>query len=180
MLLGFYSSAQCVPVAARVEQLRKFMWITHVASPRRCWRTANLKYVSGAAERPPVRPDVHRLHRQERQGQVGKEPRDLKIAIITRRTARTASTSRRATRGREEGGFNVVLKEGYAATTPDLSSLVIKLKHGARPDVVFPHRLQPRHCRCPAPGARAGPEISGALSATGPATACTTSSRSRR
>src|SRR5438445_4447152 len=28
MLLGFYSSAQCVPVAARVEQLRKFMWIT--------------------------------------------------------------------------------------------------------------------------------------------------------
>src|SRR4029453_16319971 len=28
MLLGFYSSAQCVPAAARVEQLHKFMWIT--------------------------------------------------------------------------------------------------------------------------------------------------------
>ena len=28
MLLGFYSSAQCVPVAARVEQLKKFMWMT--------------------------------------------------------------------------------------------------------------------------------------------------------
>ena len=28
MLLGFYSSAQCVPVAAKVEQLKKFMWIT--------------------------------------------------------------------------------------------------------------------------------------------------------
>jgi len=28
MLLGFFSSAQCVPVAARVEQLKKFMWIT--------------------------------------------------------------------------------------------------------------------------------------------------------
>ena len=27
MLLGFYSSAQCVPAAARVEQLHKFMWI---------------------------------------------------------------------------------------------------------------------------------------------------------
>src|SRR5262249_37447810 len=26
MLLGFYSSAQCVPAAARIEQLRKFMW----------------------------------------------------------------------------------------------------------------------------------------------------------
>src|SRR5947207_4470811 len=32
MLLGFYSSAQCVPVAARVEQLRKFMWITSCIS----------------------------------------------------------------------------------------------------------------------------------------------------
>ncbi|MFM8536303.1 MAG: ABC transporter substrate-binding protein, partial [Acidimicrobiia bacterium] len=28
MVLGFFSSAQCVPVAARVEQLTKFMWIT--------------------------------------------------------------------------------------------------------------------------------------------------------
>src|SRR5271166_1017215 len=28
MLLGFYSSAQCVPVAARAEQLKEFMWIT--------------------------------------------------------------------------------------------------------------------------------------------------------
>src|SRR5262249_59748315 len=28
MVLGFFSSAQCVPVAARVEQLKKFMWIT--------------------------------------------------------------------------------------------------------------------------------------------------------
>src|SRR5215467_2863419 len=28
ILLGFFSSAQCVPVAGRVEQLKKFMWIT--------------------------------------------------------------------------------------------------------------------------------------------------------
>src|SRR5207244_8425540 len=28
MLLGFYSSAECVPAAARIEQLKKFMWIT--------------------------------------------------------------------------------------------------------------------------------------------------------
>src|SRR5216117_4260129 len=28
ILLGFYSSAQCVPVSVRVEQLKKFMWIT--------------------------------------------------------------------------------------------------------------------------------------------------------
>src|SRR5499427_2589651 len=28
MLLGFFSSAQCVPAAGRIEQLHKFMWIT--------------------------------------------------------------------------------------------------------------------------------------------------------
>jgi ABC-type branched-subunit amino acid transport system substrate-binding protein len=28
ILLGFFSSAQCVPVAARADQLKKFMWIT--------------------------------------------------------------------------------------------------------------------------------------------------------
>ncbi|HUI96271.1 MAG TPA: ABC transporter substrate-binding protein, partial [Xanthobacteraceae bacterium] len=28
MLLGFFSSAECVPVAARIEQFKKFMWIT--------------------------------------------------------------------------------------------------------------------------------------------------------
>src|SRR5262249_2390848 len=43
-------------------------------------------------------------------------------------------------KGNEEGakkaGFNLVLNEGYSATTPDLSSLVIKLKR-ARPDVLF-------------------------------------------
>lgn len=34
MLLGFYSSAECVPAAARIEQFKKFMWITTcIASP---------------------------------------------------------------------------------------------------------------------------------------------------
>src|SRR6185369_245927 len=28
MLMGFFSSAQCVPVSARVDQMKKFMWIT--------------------------------------------------------------------------------------------------------------------------------------------------------
>ncbi len=28
LVMGFFSSAQCVPVAARVEQLKNFMWIT--------------------------------------------------------------------------------------------------------------------------------------------------------
>src|SRR3954453_14448696 len=34
MLLGFYASAGCVPAAARIEQFKKFMWITTcIAAP---------------------------------------------------------------------------------------------------------------------------------------------------
>ena len=33
MLMGFYSSAQCVPVSAKVDALKKFMWITTCISP---------------------------------------------------------------------------------------------------------------------------------------------------
>ena len=44
MLLGFYSSAQCVPVAARVEQLKKFMWITTCISSA-VLENRNMKYV---------------------------------------------------------------------------------------------------------------------------------------
>jgi branched-chain amino acid transport system substrate-binding protein len=44
MLLGFYSSAECVPAAARIEQFKKFMWITTcIASP--VLEGRNLQYV---------------------------------------------------------------------------------------------------------------------------------------
>src|SRR5438067_7954059 len=44
MLLGFFSSAQCVPVAARVEQLKKFMWITTCISSA-VLENKNFKYI---------------------------------------------------------------------------------------------------------------------------------------
>src|ERR1700716_4650671 len=44
MLMGFFSSAQCVPVSARVEQLKKFMWITTCISSG-VFDGKNFKYV---------------------------------------------------------------------------------------------------------------------------------------
>ncbi len=44
MVMGFFSSAQCVPVAARVEQLKKFMFITTCISSA-VLENRNLKYV---------------------------------------------------------------------------------------------------------------------------------------
>ena len=44
MVMGFFSSAQCVPVAAKVEQLKKFMWITTCISSA-VLENKNYKYV---------------------------------------------------------------------------------------------------------------------------------------
>ena len=82
MLLGFYSSAQCVPVAAKVDALKKFMWITTCISPA-VLKDRNLKYV--------FRPQVHGgqfgwlsvefLHANAK-AKMGVEPKDLRLAII--------------------------------------------------------------------------------------------------
>jgi branched-chain amino acid transport system substrate-binding protein len=66
----------------------------------------------------------------------GKDPKDLKVAIIHEDGAYGVDVSKGNEEGAKKAGFKVVLKEGYAATAPDLSSLVTKLKRGA-PDVIF-------------------------------------------
>src|SRR5881409_3777728 len=136
MLLGFYSSAQCVPVAARVEQLKKFMWITTCISSA-VLENRHLKYVFRA--QPSGRQfglmSIHPLA-QSAKTKLGKEPKDLKVAIIHEDGAYGIDVSKGNEEGARKAGFNLVLKEGYAATAPDLSSLVIKLKR-ARPDVLF-------------------------------------------
>ena len=70
MLLGFYSSAQCVPVAGRVEQLKKFMWITTCISSAVLDEQELQIRVPPAGERRPVRHDDDGLHRAELEGQV--------------------------------------------------------------------------------------------------------------
>ncbi len=136
MLLGFYSSAQCVPVAARVDQLKKFMWITTCISPE-VLSARNLKYV--------FRPQVHggmfgttstdflAAYSEEK---FGVTPDKLRVAIIHEDGPYGVGVAAGNEAGAKQHGLNVVLKEGYAATAPDLSSLVTKLKR-ARPDVLL-------------------------------------------
>src|SRR5467141_239394 len=136
MLLGFFSSAQCVPVAARVEQLKKFMWITPCLSSG-ALDNKNFKYVF----RPQASGDQFGLMTmdfiaQNSVAKFGKEPKDLRVAIIHEDGAYGVDVSKGNEAGAKKAGFNVVLKEGYSATAPDLSALVTKLKRG-RPDVIF-------------------------------------------
>lgn len=135
MLLGFYSSAQCVPVAGRVEQLKKFMWITTCISSA-VLDGKNYKYVF----RPQASGDQFGLMTMDfidkNVAKFGKTAKDLRVAIIHEDGAYGVDVSKGNEAGAKKAGFNVVLKEGYSATAPDLSALVTKLKR-ARPDVIF-------------------------------------------
>lgn len=136
LLLGFFSSAQCVPVAARVEQLKKFMWMTTCISSG-VFENKNYKYVF----RPQASGDQFGMMTmdfiaQNAQAKFGKEPKDMRVAIIHEDGAYGVDVSKGNVAGAKKAGFNVVLKEGYSATAPDLSALVTKLKRAA-PDVIF-------------------------------------------
>src|SRR5215813_4645246 len=82
MLLGFYSSAQCVPVAAKIEQFKKFMWITTCISSA-VLENRHLHY----AFRPQVSGNLYGVAATDMiahyaKSKFGKEPKDLRVAIV--------------------------------------------------------------------------------------------------
>jgi branched-chain amino acid transport system substrate-binding protein len=136
MLLGFYSSAECVPAAARIEEFKKFMWITTcIASP--VLRDRHLKYVF----RPQPYGTQWGLASTDMlaaysKAQLGKDPKDLRVAIIHEDGPYGTDVAKGNAEGAAKAGIQVVVNEGYSVTSPDLSSLVTKLKR-ARPDVIL-------------------------------------------
>lgn len=136
LILGVYSSAHCVPLAQRMDAEKKFMWAA-VCISSAVFKDKNLQYV--------FRPQAH----SDQFGQVsvdmiahyakdklGMEPGDLKVAIIHEDGPYGSGVAGSNEATAEKHGMEIVLNEGYAATAPDLSSLVTKLKR-ARPDVIF-------------------------------------------
>ncbi len=136
MLLGFYSSAQCVPVSAKVDSMKKFMWITTCISPA-VLKGRNLKYV--------FRPQVHGgkfgeysvdFLNDNSKAKLGIEPKKLKVAIIHEDGPYGSGVAGGNEAQAKKYGMKIVLKEGYSANAPDLSSLITKLKR-KRPDVLL-------------------------------------------
>jgi branched-chain amino acid transport system substrate-binding protein len=134
--MGFYSSAQCVPVSAKLNAMKKFMWITTCISPA-VLKDRNLKYV--------FRPQVHGGKYGEysvdflngsSKSKLGIDPKKLKVAIIHEDGPYGSGVAGGNASQAKKYGMNIVLKEGYSATAPDLSSLVTKLKR-KRPDVIL-------------------------------------------
>jgi ABC-type branched-subunit amino acid transport system substrate-binding protein len=136
MLLGFYASAECVPAAAKVEQLKKFMWITTCISTA-VLENRHLHYVF----RPQTAGQLYGKQATEMlaaysKSKFGKDPKDLRVAIIHEDGAYGVDVSKGDEIGAKKEGFNIVLKEGYSVSAPDLSALVTKLKR-AKPDVIL-------------------------------------------
>ena len=158
MVLGFYSSAQCVPVAARVEQLKKFMWITTCISSA-VLENRNLKYVF----RPQPSGEQFGLMSidfiaQNAKAKLGKEPKDLRVAIIHEDGAYGVDVVQ-GQRGRRQEGRLQRRAEGRLLGD---RARPVGAGHQAQARAArrhLPHRLQSRHHAVAAPGARAGPEV---------------------
>src|SRR6185503_2994457 len=107
MVLGFFSSAQCVPVAARVEQLKKFMWMTTCISSA-VFNEKGYKYVF----RPQASGDqfgamTMDFIAQNAKEKFGKEAKDLRVAIIHEDGAYGVDVSKGNEAGARKAGFNV-------------------------------------------------------------------------
>jgi branched-chain amino acid transport system substrate-binding protein len=132
---GVYASAQAVPLAAKVDAQKRILWIT-TAIATAVFKDKNLQYV--------FRGQIHSDHYGEAfsafiadnaQTKLGKDPQTVKVAIIHEDGPYGVGVADASERFGKQRGLQLILREGYSATAPDLSSLVTKLKR-AGADVI--------------------------------------------
>ncbi len=135
ILLGVFTSSQCVPLAQKADQAKVFMW-ANICVSSAVFKNKNLKYVF----RPQVDSDqfgpTSCEFLRENAKRLGKDVKDVKVAIIYEDSPYGVGVSSGNESACKERGMQVVLKEGYSTSTPDLSALVTKLKR-ARADVIL-------------------------------------------
>jgi len=132
---GVYSSAHAVPLAAKVEQQKKVLWIT-TAVATAVFKDKNLQYVF----RAQIHSDQYGqafagFLTEHAKGKLGVEPKDVKVALIHEDGPYGVGVAAADEAYSKEAGLQIVLREGYSAAAPDLSVLITKLKR-ARPDVI--------------------------------------------
>ncbi len=136
VLMGVFSSAHCVPMAAKVDAAKRFMW-ANVCVASAVFKGKNLQYV--------FRPQVHSDQFGEAsctfisevaKSKLKKDVKDVSVAILYEDGPYGAGVAAGNESKCKELGIKIVHKEGYAATSTDLSALVTKLRR-ARPDVIL-------------------------------------------
>ena len=136
LVMGVYSSGQCVPMAQKVDAAKQFMW-ADVCTASSVFKGKNLRYVF----RPQVHTDQYgaascTFLNENSKTKLGKDPKDLKVAILYEDGPYGSGVAGASDETCKKFGMQVVLKEGYSATAPDLSSLVTKLRR-VRADVIL-------------------------------------------
>src|SRR3954468_16174896 len=81
ILTGFYSSAQCVPVAAKVDAAKAFLWMPVCVSTA-VVKDRNLKYVFRPTIHSDQYGDASCSFVAENASKLGKDKKDIKVAII--------------------------------------------------------------------------------------------------
>jgi len=125
---GVYSSAHAVPLAAKVEQQKKILWIT-TAVATAVFKDKNLHYVF----RAQIHSDQYgqafaSFINEHAKFALGIEPKDVKVALIHEDGPYGVGVAAADEAYSRQAGLQVVLKEAYSASAPDLSALVTKIK----------------------------------------------------
>ena len=135
IVVGVYASAHAVPLAAKMDEQKKILWIT-TAVATSVFKDQNRKYVF----RAQIHSDQYGqafagFLSEHAKAKLGKDPKELKVALIHEDGPYGSGVAAADEAYSKEKGLQIVLKEGYSASAPDLSSLVTKLKRAA-PDVI--------------------------------------------
>ena len=136
IIMGVFSSAHCVPMAQQVDARKKFMW-ANVCVASSVFKDKKLQYVFRAQVHSDQFGEASCSFLAEHsKAKLGKEVKDLKVAVIYEDGPYGSGVASGNEAKCKALGMQVVLKEGYAATSPDLSSLVTKLRR-AGADVIL-------------------------------------------
>lgn len=135
-ILGIYASPEAVPLAQKMEQAKKILWIT-IAVATKVIKGNNLTYTFRAG----VTADLYgaaaiSFLNEHAKAQLGIDPKNLKCAILHEDGPYGSDTGAADEIHAKEAGIPILVNEAYSATTSDLSSLVTKLKQ-ANADVLL-------------------------------------------
>jgi branched-chain amino acid transport system substrate-binding protein len=135
IVLGVYASAHAVPLSAKVEEQKKILWIT-TAIATSVFKDRNLRYVfRGQIHSDQYGEAAASFLAENAKAKLGAEPKDVKLAIIHEDGPYGVGVAEATERFSKERALQVIMREGYSSSAPDLSSLVTKLKR-ARPDII--------------------------------------------
>ena len=136
IIMGVFSSAHCVPMAQQVDARKKFMW-ANVCVASSVFKDKKLQYVFRAQVHSDQFGEASCSFLAEHsKAKLGKDVKDLKVAVIYEDGPYGSGVASGNEAKCKSLGMQVVLKEGYAAASPDLSSLITKLRR-AGADVIL-------------------------------------------